>query len=158
VTAFRQALKDAGFVEGENVSLQFRWADEYDRLPDLATDLVRARVTLIAAFGNNLVAHAAKGATSTVPIVFVIGADPVYQGLVASLNRPSGNITGVTTLAGEAIPKRLQLLHDLAPNIKIFGLLTNPDNPGRRSSDRRTTLELAQDTVRAWGGIPRFRR
>jgi putative ABC transport system substrate-binding protein len=153
VAAFRQALKDAGFVEGQNVTLQFRWAnDEYDRLPDLATELVRARVTLIAAIGNNLVAHAAKSATSTVPIVFVIGADPVYQGLVASLNRPSGNITGVTTLAGDVIPKRLQLLHDLAPNIKIFGCLDNPDNVRPRSSDGRTALEFVQDTVRVLGG------
>jgi putative ABC transport system substrate-binding protein len=151
--AFMQGLKEAGFVEGRNLAIEYRWADDqYDRLPDMAVDLVRKRVSLIAAIGNNLTALAAKSATTTTPIVFTNGADPVQIGLVASLNRPGGNITGVTTLASDSIQKRLQLLHDLAPNARVFGLLVNPDNVGATSSAGRTQIELAENTVRIWGG------
>ena len=105
---------------------------------------MRARVSLILAIGNNLPARAAKAATPTIPIVFVMGADPVALGLVASLNRPGGNITGVTTVIRDILQKRLQLLHDLVPNARRFGYLINPDNLERS--------ELARNTVRTWGG------
>jgi putative ABC transport system substrate-binding protein len=148
--AFMQGLKETGFVEGQNVAIEWRWADDqYDRLPDLAADLVRRRVSLIAALGNNLTALAVKSATTTIPIVFTNGADPVRIGLVASLNRPGGNITGVTTQAADSI--RLQLLHDLVPNAKVFGFLTNPDSAGATSSGGYTQVELVENTVRNWG-------
>jgi putative ABC transport system substrate-binding protein len=150
---FIQGLKELGFVEGENVAFEQRWADnQYDRLPALATELVRARVALIVALGNNLTARAAKNATSTIPIVFVMGADPVQLRLVDGLSRPGGNITGVTTLASDQIQKRLQLLHDTVPSAKVFGFLTNPENSGRNSTDGRTAIELAQDMLRSFGG------
>jgi putative ABC transport system substrate-binding protein len=149
--AFMQALKESGFVEGENVAVESRWAnDDYDRLPEMAADLVRARVALIVAIGNSLPARAAKSATATIPIVFTMGADPVQLGLVASLNRPGGNITGVTGLSVDANQKRLQLLHDVLPSAKVFGHLVNPDNLAP-SSAGRTVIELAQDTARIWG-------
>jgi len=130
MAAFMQGLKEAGFVPGQNVVLEQRWAnDQYDRLPEMAADLVRAKVSLIAAIGNNLPTRAAKAATSTIPIVFAMGSNPVGLGLVASLNRPGGNITGVTSVAGELLQKRFQLLHDLVPNARRFGFLLNPDNP-----------------------------
>jgi putative ABC transport system substrate-binding protein len=111
-TAFMQGLKDTGFVEGQNVAIAQRWADDqYDRLPAMAAELVRARVALIACVGNNLSARAAKNATSTIPIVFAMGSDPVQQRLVDGLSRPGGNITGVTLLSSAQIQKRLQLLH-----------------------------------------------
>jgi len=150
---FKQALKETGFVESQNVTIEHRWAnDEYDRLPDMAADLVRRRVSLIAAIGNNLPARAAKSATTTIPIVFHMGADPVQLGLVASLNKPGGNITGVTALTSDATQKRLQLLHDLVPNAKVFGLLLNPENLGPTSSADRTQIELVENAVRIWGG------
>jgi putative ABC transport system substrate-binding protein len=150
--AFMQGLKERGFVEGQNVAIEYRWAnDQYDRLPEMAADLVRRRVSLIATIGNNLTALAAKSATTTIPIVFTFGADPVEIGLVASLNKPGGNITGVTTQAAESIPKRLQLLHDLVPNARAFGFLFNPNNVGA-SSAGSTLIELAENTVRIWGG------
>jgi ABC-type uncharacterized transport system substrate-binding protein len=149
--AFMQGLKEAGFVEGQNVAIEARWADDqYDRLPSMAAELVRARVALIAALGNSVPARAAKSATTTIPIVFAMGADPVQLGLVASLNRPGGNITGDTVLSVDMSPKRLQLLHDLVPSAKVFGHLVNPDNLAP-SSDGRTVIELAEDTARMWG-------
>lgn len=151
IAAFRRGLKETGFIDGLNLTIEFRWAnDDYDRLPDMAFDLTRRRVALIAAIGNNLPARAAKAATPTIPIVFAMGADPVQLGLVQSLDRPGGNITGVTTLAGDVIQKRLQVLHDVVPNAKVFGLLLNPGNRGLPSSGR-TYVELAQDAVRVWG-------
>src|SRR5262249_48942975 len=127
--AFMQGLKEAGFVEGQNVTIESRWAnDEVDRLPEMAAELVRRRGAVIAALGTNVTTRAAKNATTTIPIVFAMGADPVQLGLVASLNRPGGNITGVSNLFGDLIQKRLQLLHDLVPNAKVFGCLVNPDN------------------------------
>jgi putative ABC transport system substrate-binding protein len=113
-------------------------------------------VALIAAIGNNLPARAAKNATSTIPIVFYMGADPVQLGIVDGLNRPGGNITGVTTLAADQIQKRLQLLHDAVPTAKVFGFIVNPDNFDRTSSGRLTPVELAQDAVSSWGGTVEF--
>src|SRR5262245_17389701 len=145
--AFQQGLKERGFVVGENVALEFRWANsDYDRLHDMAADLVRRRVSVVVAIGNNLPARAAKAGTSTIPIVFVIGADPVRLGLVARIGRPGANITGVTLLAPDLIPKRMQLFHYVAPAAKVFGFLFNPDNAGR------SVIEVAQDAVRTWGG------
>jgi putative ABC transport system substrate-binding protein len=151
--AFMQGLRDTGFFEGQNVATELHWAnDEYDRLPEMAANLVRRRVSLIVPIGNNLPTRAAKSATTTLPIVFVMGADPVRLGLIASLNRPGGNITGVTVLTSDLVQKRLQLLHDLVPNAKVFGVLANPDNVSVNSSDGRTDIELTQDAVRVWGG------
>jgi putative tryptophan/tyrosine transport system substrate-binding protein len=149
MAAFMQGLKEAGFTEGQSLAVEQRWAsNQYDRLPEMAADLVRVQVSLIVAIGNNLPARAAKAATSTIPIVFLMGADPVALGLVASLNHPGGNITGVTTATVEILQKRLQLLHDSVPNAKRFGYLVNPDNV----SSVATVIDPARDAVRAWGG------
>src|SRR6516165_8093912 len=153
MSAFMQGLKDTGFVEGQNIAIEAHWANnQYDRLPAMAAELVRARVALIYATGNNLPTRAAKNATSTIPIVFAMGADPVQLGIVDGLSRPGGNITGVASLSADQLQKRLQLLHDAIPAAKVFGLIVNPDNFGRTSSGRRTPVELAQDAVSSWGG------
>jgi putative ABC transport system substrate-binding protein len=130
VAAFRQGLKETGYVEGQNVAIEFRWADgQLDRLPALAADLVRRKVDVIVTSGSVPPAVAAKAATSTIPIVFHIGADPVAVGLVASLNRPGGNVTGVSFLTYVAAPKRLGLLRDLIPALNVLGLLTDANDP-----------------------------
>ena len=128
VTAFRQGLKEAGFVEGQSVAIEFRWAENHlDRLPALAADLIRRPVAVIV--GNNLATRAAKAATTTVPIVFAYGGDPVRDGLVASLNRPGGNVTGVVFFAGELGAKRLELLRQLVPKATTIAVLVNPNSP-----------------------------
>jgi putative tryptophan/tyrosine transport system substrate-binding protein len=126
---FLQGLKETGYVEGQNVAIEYRWAEnQYDRLPALAADLVRRRVAVIVAAGIEA-ALAAKAATTTIPIVFLTGGDPVALGLVTSLNRPGTNLTGSANLSVELSPKQLQLLHDLIPNAARFGVLVDPAFP-----------------------------
>src|SRR5262249_41853784 len=128
--SFRRGLGEVGFVEGQNVGIEFRWAEgQYDRLPELATDFVRRRVAVIVATGGPASGQAAKAATATIPIVFVSGADPVREGLVASLNRPGGNATGVNVLLPAMEGKRLGLLHEMMPNVALIGVLLNPAMP-----------------------------
>jgi putative ABC transport system substrate-binding protein len=133
--AFRQGLSEAGYVEGRNVAIEYRWAEnQYDRLPAMAADLVRQRVAVIAV--NSPAARPALAATTTIPIVFNIGFDPIAAGLVASLNRPGGNVTGVVTLNVEVGPKRLELLRELVPTSTITAALVNPTNPNAETLSR----------------------
>ena len=136
--AFRRGLKEGGFVEGQNVVIEFRWArGEYDRLPEMAADLVSRRVSVLTAVGGDPSPRAAKRATSTIPIVFGIGGDPVRDGLVESFNRPGGNVTGVTLMTNLMESKRFGLLRDLAPDAQLVGALLNPSfAPSARQSQQ----------------------
>jgi len=129
VAAFGQGLGETGYVEGQNVTIEYRWAEgDYDRLPALAADLVARKVAAIATMGGIPTLVAAKKATSTIPIIFLSGADPVEKGLVASFPRPGGNLTGVSILTAELMPKRLELLSELIPQVKAIAVLVNPNN------------------------------
>jgi putative ABC transport system substrate-binding protein len=145
VAAFRQGLNEAGYVEGRNVVIEYRWArGQYDRLQSLAADLVQQKVTVIAATSTPA-ALAAKAATSTVPIVFTTGGDPIKLGLVASMRRPGGNVTGSTQLAVEIGPKRLELARELFPGAMTFALLVNPPNPVAATVSK--DLQIVADTL-----------
>ena len=128
LAAFRQGLSETGYVEGQNVVIEYRWAEgSYDRLPELAADLVGRKVDVIATFGSPGI-EAARRATSTIPIVFLAVGDPVADGQVASLARPGGNVTGISVLGGGLTPKRIELLSEMAPQARVIGLLVNPNN------------------------------
>jgi putative ABC transport system substrate-binding protein len=145
VAAFRRGLREAGYIETHNVAIEFRWADgKYDRLPELAADLVRRQVSVIDA-GGTASALAAKAATTTIPIVFSTAADPVEIGLVSNLKRPDGNLTGVTTLATEVGPKRLELMHEVMP-AGTMALLVNPGSPILAEADEKE-LQAAANKV-----------
>jgi putative tryptophan/tyrosine transport system substrate-binding protein len=146
VAAFRRGMGEGGFVEGQNVAVEYRWANgEYDRLPALAADLVNRRVAVLVAIGGDVSALAAKRATSTIPIVFGSGSDPVAIGMVASINRPGGNVTGVNVLTNQMEPKRLGLLHELVPGVPLIGVLMNQNFPP--AARQLLDLEEASRTI-----------
>jgi putative ABC transport system substrate-binding protein len=145
--AFRQGLKEAGYVEGENVAIDYRWAEQIDRLPELAADLVRRKVAVIAAAAGFRTAMAAKGATTTIPIVFSVSEDPVRLGLVASLARPGGNLTGINIFGGELTAKRLELLREMVPGAARIAVLVNPAN----ATTTETTLRDVAAAARVMG-------
>jgi putative ABC transport system substrate-binding protein len=147
LATFHQGLKEAGYVDGQNVTIEYRWADgHYDRLPMLAADLVRRHVDVIVATGGNPSALAAKAVTTTTPIVFIAAGDPVKEGLIASLNRPGGNMTGVSMITTSLEAKRLELLHDLIPDAVVIAVLLNPD-----FSEAETQLKVVQTAADTLG-------
>jgi putative ABC transport system substrate-binding protein len=159
--AFRRGLQESGYIVGQNVAIEYRWANQQiDRLPALAADLVQRHVNVIAANGTPG-ALAAQAATTTIPIVFESGSDPVRLGLVANLNRPGGNVTGVSSLIVEVGPKRLELLHELLPTAKVMALLLNPDDRVLAQTQQREVLSAARNrgielhvlNVRSEGGF-----
>jgi putative tryptophan/tyrosine transport system substrate-binding protein len=144
VVAFRQGLKEAGYVEGRNVAFEYRWAEDHnERLPTLAADLVRREVAVIVSIGGSPSAVAAKTATTTIPIVFATGGDPIALGLVASLNRPSGNVTGVSFLISTLVAKQFEVLHETVPKTALIGFLVNPTNPNA-DTDTKNVLAAAE--------------
>jgi putative tryptophan/tyrosine transport system substrate-binding protein len=145
--AFRQGLREIGYVEGESVTIEYRWADfQYEQLAPMAADLVRHSVTVIAALGGTPPALVAKATTSTIPIVFQVGINPVDSGLVTSLNRPGGNMTGIAALQGELVAKRIELLHEMVPKASVVALLVNQNN---RYTETET--QVLQDGARSLG-------
>ncbi len=147
VPAFRQGLKEQGFVEGQNLTVEYLWAHgQYDRLPELAADLVRRQVAVLAATGGQPSPQVAKAATQTIPIVFTTNGDPVREGLVTSLSRPGGNATGVTIFGPASVTKRLQLMHELLPRAVTVAYLMNPDNP-----DADLEMQAARDAAHSLG-------
>ena len=160
VTAFRKGLAETAYIEGQNVAIEFRWADgDYRRVPALAADLVRRQVAVIAAGGTGT-GRDAKAATSTIPVVFVTADDPVDNGLVGSLNRPGGNVTGVSLVSAELRPKMFQLLRELVPQAKLIHMLSNPDNASIDIQTKETKaaadaagLQLHVQTARTPGEI-----
>jgi putative ABC transport system substrate-binding protein len=130
LAGFHLGLKEGGFVEGQNVVVEYRWAEgQYERLPGLAADLVKRKVSVISATGGAVTARAARASTTTIPVVFLGGTEPVAEGLVDSLSRPGGNVTGVSTYTSELGPKRIELMRELMPNIGKIAILSNPENP-----------------------------
>jgi putative ABC transport system substrate-binding protein len=147
VAAFREGLNDVGYVDGKNIAIEFRWAEgQYDRLPALAADLVRRQVAVLVTTGGPRAAQAAKAATSTIPIVFTTGSDPIEFGLVASLAHPGGNATGVTFFTVDLVAKRMELLHALVPKATEIALISNPHNPYADSEVARV-----QEAARSFG-------
>lgn len=152
VAAFRKGLSESGYAEGRNVVIEYRWADGHvDRLKSLAADLIQRKVAVIVSTGGDPVALAVKQATSTLPVVFAIGGDPVALELVASLNRPGGNITGISQIAVVLDPKRLETLHQLVPNLKTVAILRNPEN-----ANANAQVSALETAARAMGLEPRF--
>jgi putative ABC transport system substrate-binding protein len=141
VNAVRQGLMESGYVEGRNVAFEYRWAEnQYGRLPALGAELAQREVAVIVAIGGNTSATAAKSATTTIPIVFEVGGDPIAMGLAASFNRPGGNLTGVSTLTGTLVAKQFEVMHETIPKTALIGFLINPNNP---DADNETKIALA---------------
>jgi putative ABC transport system substrate-binding protein len=145
LAAFRQGLSETGYVEGQNVAIEYRWAEgRFDRLPELAADLVGHKVDVIATSGGDFTAAAAKNATSSIPIVFLAAGDPVENGLIASLARPGGNLTGVAFMGAELWGKRVELISELVPETKALAHLVNPNFPGVERNNIRAVQEAAR--------------
>ena len=148
LAAFRKGLNESGFVEGQNVAIEYRWAEgQYDRMSELATDLARRRVAVIAVPGSAPGARAAKAATSTIPIVFSVGEDPVKAGLVTSISRPEGNATGINFFTGELVAKRLAILHELVPKAARVAVFINPSDAPRAEILRSDVAAVYVDKI-----------